>query len=286
MAASTTTTRVGFVGLGNMGGAIADRIIEAGFHTTLWARNENSLEPYKTTSAVVAASLKELGESCNVVGVCVFNDQDVRQVVAGDGDGILYDMAPGSVIAIHSTITRETCADLEVLGKQRGVGILDAPVSGARSGAATGNLAIMVGGDEEAFKKAEPIFQSYGSTVCHMGGIGSGQAVKALNNVLCFANSRLATLALSVADRMGLKPESTLAILTSGSGRSFAMEMKASSGPINPDFVAHAIAMMEKDLVIFQDICRSTNIESTRLDQLAEENIRSVEELVAKNPAQ
>jgi len=267
---STAKTKVGFVGLGDMGGAIAQRIIDAGFPTSLWARNSGSLEPYAGSGADVVSNPLSLGKECDVVGVCVFSDKDVKQVVLGERDGLLYGMAPGGVIAIHSTITMETCRELERLGAERGVFVVDAPVSGAREGAEQGTLCIMVGGSQEGFEKAQPVFASYGKTIEHMGAIGSGQRTKVLNNVLCFVHLATASIAFEVASKLDLNSDELKKVLLNGSGSSSAMGYLVHQLEVDPSFAAHAITMIEKDTGLFQELCKQQGIPRTPLDELAE----------------
>jgi len=279
---STQTTKVGFVGLGDMGGAIAQRIIHAGFPTTLWARKSTSLEPYADSGADFAENLLDMGKECDVVGVCVFSDKDVKQVVLGEGDGLLYGMAPGSVIALHSTITMETCQELESLGAARGVFVIDAPVSGARQGAEQGTLCIMVGGSREGFDKAQPVFSSYGKTIERLGAIGSGQRTKVLNNVLCFVHLATASIAFEVAKKLDLNPDELKKVLLNGSGSSSAMGYLVHQLEVDPKFAAHAITMIEKDTELYQELCKQRGIPSTALDELAEASYEMIGKL-AKN---
>lgn len=273
--------RIGFVGLGDMGGAIAQRIIDAGFPTTLWARKTSSLEPFRHTSAKVAASLQDLGRTADIVGVCVFNDDDVKQVVVGDGEGLLYGMQPGGIIALHSTVTPETCESLEKLGKARGITIIDAPVSGAREGAEQGTLCIMVGGCAEGYEKAKPVLASYGNVIEHLGGIGSGQRAKVLNNVLCFVHLMTASLAFGVGKKFGMNESAMQNVLLNSSGGSVAMghliHLQA-----DPAWAAHALTMVEKDTHLYQQACSRHGIDKTALDQLAEMSIDMVSNLAQK----
>ena len=122
-------TRAGFIGLGSQGGPMARRIAEAGLPLTLWARRPESVAPYADTAAVVAASPAALGAASDVVGVCVVADADVEAVLLGP-DGVLAGMAPGGVVAVHSTIRPDTCRRLAERAAERGVALVDAPVSG------------------------------------------------------------------------------------------------------------------------------------------------------------
>jgi len=273
--------KVGFVGLGDMGGPIAQRILDAGFPTTLWARRPESLKPFAGKEVSEAPSLLSLGSECDVVGICVFSDDDVKQVVLGDGEGILYGMSPGTVIAIHSTVSIGTCQELEALGRERGVLVLDAPVSGprAKQSAIDGELVVMVGGDAGGFEAAKPVFESFASTVCRLGPIGSGQKAKLINNVLGFCNFRIGYLALQVADELGLDGDAIKEVLCNGSGQSATTGILINQLIPNPEYARHAVSMTEKDTRLFQELCRTAGVAPTRLDEMAQEAIQVVEEL-------
>lgn len=273
--------RVGFVGLGDMGGAQAQRIIDAGFLTTLWARREASLAPFQNASNVsVAGSLKELGIACDVVGVCVFDDEGVMQVVDGDGEGVLHGMAPGGVIAIHSTISPQTCEMLETMGSEKGVQILDAPVSGARQGAVGGTLCVMVGGAANGFEKALPFFQCFGSTIELMGPIGSGQRAKLLNNVLNFCNGTLACIAFEVGEKLGLDVHRTQNVLSASSSCSPAMQSLLHRLIPDAQFCAHALTMIRKDTKQFHRVCEEHGIPRGTLNELADLRITLTENML------
>ena len=135
---------IGFVGLGDMGGPIAHRIAAAGFPLAVWSRGVHSLKELGAQPYVAVNSLQELGNRCDIVAICVFGDADVRDVVLGP-DGLLAAMSRDSVLVIHSTVSVALCWEIAVAGAERGVHVLDAPVSGARAGAVNGTLTIMVG---------------------------------------------------------------------------------------------------------------------------------------------
>jgi len=264
-----------------MGGPMAHRIIDAGFPTTLWARRPESLKPYEGKGVSEAQSLVSLGSQCDVVGICVFSDDDVKQVVLGDGDGIMHGMSPGGVIAIHSTISIETCQELEALGKEHGVLVLDAPISGprAKQSAIDGELVVMVGGDAAGFEIATPVFESFASTVCRVGPMGSGQKAKLINNVLGFCNFRMGYLAIQVAEELGLDGDAVKQVLCNGSGQSATTGILINQLIPNPAYARHAVTMTEKDTRLFQELCRTAGVAPTRLDGVAEEAIQVVTEL-------
>lgn len=215
---------VGFVGLGMQGGPIAQRIIDAGYPTTLWARRPASLEPFAGSGATLVDRLAELGARCDLVGVCVFADGDVDEVVAGPG-GLLGAMRPGSTVAVHSTVHPDTVRALERQAEQRGIAVLDAPVSGSAAAAREGRLLVMVGGPAPVAERARPVFETFGDPVLHVGPTGTGQLVKLINNVVLSANFSVVRDAFALGDGLGVTPEVLLEALRHGSGSSRCLEL-------------------------------------------------------------
>ena len=218
---------VGFVGLGMQGAPIAQRIIDAGFPTTLWARRPATLEPFAAGPAHRAGDLAELGAACDLVGVCVFADGDVDEVVAGPG-GLLGSMRPGSTVAVHSTVHPDTCRALEARGRERGIAVLDAPVSGSAAAARQGRLLVMVGGEAPTVDRARPVFETFGDPVLHVGPTGTGQLVKLINNVVLSANFSVVRDAFALGQGFGVSPEILLEALRHGSGASRCLELLGS----------------------------------------------------------
>ncbi|HVW43692.1 MAG TPA: NAD(P)-dependent oxidoreductase [Amycolatopsis sp.] len=213
-------TTVGFIGLGDQGAPIAQRILAAGWPLRVWARRSASVAPLVAAGAVVAGSPAELGAACDLVGVCVSTDDDVREVVLRDGDGVLSGMAKGGVIAVHSTVSPDTVRELHREARQRDVALLDAPVSGGSGGARAGTLTVMVGGDAEPVTVARPVFDTFAGTVAHLGPVGAGQEMKLLNNNLCYANVAMGVSAMEIAERLGMDLAEVAAIIKRSSGAS------------------------------------------------------------------
>jgi 3-hydroxyisobutyrate dehydrogenase-like beta-hydroxyacid dehydrogenase len=220
--------RVGFIGLGDMGGALATRIIGAGFRTVLWARRQEALTSFAGPGVETARTPAELAAGADMIGICVWDDQAVRDVMYG-ADGVLAGCRPGTVIAIHSTVHPDTCQELADSAAKRGVVVVDAPVSGGRQVALTGKLVVAVGADEDIFDRCLPVLASFGDPVIHLGQVGAGQFAKLLNNALLAANLVVANDALSLAPSLGLQPDALVRVLQHGSGRSFALDVTIAS---------------------------------------------------------
>jgi 3-hydroxyisobutyrate dehydrogenase len=227
---------------------MAQRIIEEGIATTLWARNPTSLAPF-SGRADIAVDPADLGRLSDVVGVCVTDDDAVREVVLGR-TGVLAGMDAGSVLAIHSTIGTATCAEVDEAAKRHQVIVIDAPVSGGGAAAAAGSLTVYVGGPEEGVERARPVLDTYGDPVLHMGGLGSGLRTKLINNVLNAAQFGLAHDAMVVGEALGLDPQLLGRALTSGSGKSFALDVYVGLGSL--DVIAgHLGPLLSKDVGLF-----------------------------------
>lgn len=253
--------RIGFIGLGSQGGPMARRIVDAGFETTLWARRHNSLLPFVETPAKVAGTLTELGEASDLVCICVVNDADVRDVITGE-DGVLQGMRAGGIIAIHSTVHPDTCHELSSVAAERGVSIVDAPVSGGGMGASAGTLLVMVGGDTEVVERCRPVFDTYADPVVHLGGIGSGEVAKLLNNLLFTANLATAASTLSLGESLGVDPARLGEVITHGTSNSFALGRVVSAGGTLDRIAAHAGELLRKDVGLVAGLADAAKTEA------------------------
>jgi 3-hydroxyisobutyrate dehydrogenase len=249
---------------------MARRIVDAGFPLTIWARREASYEPYADTAAKPAGTPAELGALSDVVGVCVLQDADVEQVVAGP-DGLLEGMAAGSVLAIHSTVLPETCIKLAELAAEKGVLLIDATVSGGHNVAVEGGLLVMVGGPKEAFDKAMPVFETYGKVILHVGSVGSGQRVKLINNLLLTVHFGIGHEAFLLADDLGIDKAAMGTALIHGSGASFAIGVLAQSGFYASELAEKAGILCSKDATVLEQVAKEAGADTGRLVRLADE---------------
>jgi 3-hydroxyisobutyrate dehydrogenase-like beta-hydroxyacid dehydrogenase len=233
---------VGFIGLGSQGAPMARRIDAAGYPLLLWARRPEALVPFGDTHAELVSSIAELGARAEQVGVCVVDDAGVRDVVGA----LLPHMRAGSRIAIHSTIHPETCRALARQAAERHIALIDAPVSGGAPAATAGTLTVMIGGEAAAVAAALPVFQTFGSTLAHLGGVGAGQLAKLVNNSLMAANMALADAALHAGATLGLDPAALSALVQVSSGRSYAFDVRARLPNIG--LFAHGAKLLAKDV--------------------------------------
>ncbi|MET9214114.1 MULTISPECIES: NAD(P)-dependent oxidoreductase [unclassified Nocardia] len=252
--------RIGFIGLGSQGGPMARRIIDAGYPTTLWARRPASLEPFADTTASTADSPAALGAAADLVCVCVVGDADVREVVTGE-HGVLAGMAPGSVLAVHSTVHPDTCRELSELAARQGISVLDAPVSGGGPAAAEGRLLVMVGGPADAVETARPVFATYANPIVHLGDVGAGQFAKLLNNLLFTANLATAQGTLRLGAELGLDTARLGEVITHGTADSFALGRVVASGGTLDGLAVRAGELLRKDVGLLADLAAAAAAE-------------------------
>ena len=263
---SDTSLRVGFIGLGIMGGPMAQNILKAGFPLTVWNRTAARAEPLAALGARAAASPAEVAAASDVVVSCVTDSPDVEAIALGAG-GIIEGGRPGLIYVDCSTISPQVaCRVGEVLG-ERGVAMLDAPVSGGDVGAKAGTLAIMAGGEADAFERALAVLQAMGRTVVHVGPAGAGQVVKLCNQVAGALNLLAMSEAISLARRSGVAPEKMLEVVSAGAAGSWMLSNlapRAVRGDFAPGFM---VSLQQKDLrlVLEQAAATQTVLPGTAL---------------------
>ena len=218
--------KVGFVGLGLMGRPMARNLNSAGHDLVLYNRTRQKAEELATeTGADVADSAGEVARVCDVTITMLPAPPDVERVVAGE-DGILENAATGDLLVDMSTSSPVLAREMAASARERGIGMLDAPVSGGDVGAIEGTLSIMVGGEEEDFERAKPLFDAMGKTVTHVGGPGAGQITKAANQVVVALTIEAVSEALVLGSRGGVSPEKVLDVLSGGLAGNKVMDLK------------------------------------------------------------
>ena len=247
-----STPRVGFIGLGSQGAPMARRIVEGGHPLTVWARRPESVAPFADTAAEVAATPARLAAASDIVGICVVADADVEDVLLRD-DGVLAGMAPGGIVAIHSTVHPDTCRRLAEVAAGGDVEVIDAPVSGGAPAAEAGRLLVMVGGPKTALERCRPVFATFGEQILHLGDLGRGQAAKALNNLVFAAQVALALDTYAFADGIGIHRDALAEVLANGSGGSRAAAILAAAD-FDTEGIASAAPLLRKDIDIALDL--------------------------------
>lgn len=215
--------RVGFIGLGIMGGPMATNCLKAGFEVTVYNRTASKADALRDAGATVADSPASVAAETDVVCSCVTASQDVLEVVLDEQTGIIAGVGAGATVVDFSTVApRVARACSEQLG-QKGAGFLDAPISGGDVGAREGTLSIMVGGEKEHFERALPVLETMGKTVTHCGPSGAGYVVKLCNQILGGLHLIAAAEAMTLAKQAGLDPEPMLKAVSSGAAGSWML---------------------------------------------------------------
>jgi 2-hydroxy-3-oxopropionate reductase len=241
--------KVGFIGLGVMGAPMARNLIEAGHELVVHSRSPEPVEALAEAGAATAASPRDVAEQADVVITMLPDSPAVEAVVLGD-EGVLSGASEGDLLIDMSTIHPTVSTAIAEQAAERGVGALDAPVSGGDVGAQQGTLSIMVGGAEDDFERAAPLFDVLGKTVVHVGGPGAGQVVKACNQVVVGITIAAVSEALVLGSKAGVEPEKILDVLGGGLAANKVMEMRRSNF-LEHDFTpGFRIDLHHKDLDI------------------------------------
>jgi 3-hydroxyisobutyrate dehydrogenase len=246
----TVTPRIGVVGLGNMGRPMAENLLKGGFALAVADADPKRLAGLGV-KALLPASLAALGEMSEIVITMLPDGKIVRKALLGDGsnDGVLDGLQPGSLVIDMSSSapvgTRELGAELA----ERGIALVDAPVSGGVKRAIDGTLAIMVGGAASDIERARPLLAAMGREIFPTGPLGSGHAMKALNNYVSAAGLAAAAEAVMIGERFGLDPNTMVDILNASTGRNNATENKLKQFIVPKRYAAgFTIGLMAKDL--------------------------------------
>jgi 2-hydroxy-3-oxopropionate reductase len=219
--------RIGFIGLGIMGKPMARNLMEAGYELVVYNRSRGKVDELAQEGAEAAGSPREVAEQSDVVITMLPDSPEVREIVAGE-DGVFEGIKESSLLIDMSTISPVATEALAAAAGDKGVGMLDAPVSGGETGAIDGALSIMVGGSEEDFERARPIFDVLGQTVVRVGEAGAGQVVKACNQIIVALVIEAVSEALVLGSKAGVDPEKIIEVLSGGLAGSKVMEAKKS----------------------------------------------------------
>ncbi len=258
---SAGSTRVGFIGLGDMGGPMAKQLLDWPGGLTVCDMRAEAVEPFTAAGAEAAASAAELAAKCGVICIAVVNDRQVRAVLTGE-NGVLSTAEPGTVVAVHSTIGDESAVEFAGLCAERGVELVDAPISGGAAGANSGRLAVMIGGSERAVAAVRKPFGCFADLVVHAGEVGAGTRMKLARNLLHFISFTAATEAQRLAEAAGLDITALGKVVrhsdavTGGAG---SIMLRDTTAPIEEgDFwlpiLTHVRELGEKDLSLALDL--------------------------------
>jgi 3-hydroxyisobutyrate dehydrogenase-like beta-hydroxyacid dehydrogenase len=246
----------GFIGLGHQGTPMAERMIDAGLRPWLWARRTEVLGRYEGADARLAASPAELGARCDVVGLCLYDARATDSVLFGV-DGLMAAVRPGTVLALHSTVGPAYVQDLAARVAERGVSVVDAPVSGGDA-AAAGKLLVITGGGEEPCALCAPMFATYAGRVVHTGPLGSAQAAKLINNSLMTAITGLVFDAFDLGAALDVDRDRLGEVLAHGSAANPSVGIYLGLGADR--FSVAAWPTLHKDVALARSLSVDTKI--------------------------
>jgi 3-hydroxyisobutyrate dehydrogenase len=246
-------TRVAFLGLGTMGEAMAGNLARAGFAVTGWNRTAGRAAALGQDGVAMAATAADAVADADIVVICVSDTPDVEAVLFGP-DGVVAGARPGTLIIDCSTIAPSGSWDFAARLRERGLAMVDAPVSGGSEGAQKATLTIFVGGDAEDVERARPVLAAMGKTITHVGPIGAGQAVKAVNQVILAGAYLGVAEGIVLAIKAGLDVEQVVGALGGGAAQSWVLANRSGRMLDNDYPLGFKVALHRKDLGIALDL--------------------------------
>ena len=254
--------RVAFLGLGVMGYPMAGHLAKAGHQVTVYNRSPQKadkwLAEFGGAAGRAARTPAAAAQNADIVLMCVGNDDDVRQVVMGQ-DGVLEGLAKGGILVDHTTASAIVAREAHAACKAKGVGFLDAPVSGGQAGAENGKLTIMAGGDADVYARAEGVMQHYARAVTLMGGPGAGQLTKMVNQICIAGMVQALSEGIAFAQKAGLDVERVLGVIGKGAAQSWQMDNRGKTMLADQFEHGFAVDWMRKDLAICLEEARKNH---------------------------
>ena len=244
--------KVAFLGLGVMGYPMAGHLLKKGGHdVTVYNRTAAKAQQWaKEYGGKQAATPREAAKDCEFVMMCVGNDDDVRSVVYGD-NGALAGIKKGAILVDHTTASATVAREVHQKAKDKGIGFVDAPVSGGQAGAVNGQLGIMCGGEQATFDKAKPVLDVYAKMCALIGGPGAGQLTKMVNQLCIVGIAQSLAEALAFAERNELDLEKVIGVISKGAAQSWQMENRwKPMSELKAEGFGFAIEWMRKDMGI------------------------------------
>jgi len=240
---------VGYIGLGIMGGPMARHLAAASHSVVVYNRTTAKADEWvKANGGSWVPTPREVVEQSDVVFMCVGNDDDVRSVVYG-ADGVLAGMSKGKTLVDHTTASATLARELSIACAEKGVGFVDAPVSGGQAGAENGQLTIMCGSDDvAAYERIEPIVDAYAKRCKQLGNAGAGQLAKMVNQICIAGIAQGLSEALNFAMRAGLNPDDVVDVISKGAAQSWQMENRSKTMVRDEFEFGFAVEWMRKDL--------------------------------------
>ncbi len=250
---------VGFIGLGIMGSPMAVHLQEAGHEVRGYNKRRDTAGPLVEAGGHKATSIADAVQGADIVAIMVPDSPDVQEVLTGPG-GVFESAAPGTLIIDFSSIRPDVTAELAETARERGFGLLDAPVSGGEAGAKNAALSIMVGGSAEDFAAAKPIFEAVGKTIVHVGPNGAGQTVKAANQLIVGTNIQVLAEALVFLEAYGVDTEAAMDVLGGGLAGSTVLQQKRGNMLKRSFAPGFRIDLHHKDMGIVTSAAREAGV--------------------------
>ena len=253
---------VGFIGLGNMGGGMSANIQRAGYPMVVYDLREEASKPLLEGGARLANSPAEVASLCDITLTSLPGPKEVESVSTGP-EGVLEGMKPGGIYIDLSTSRPTLIREIEPRFRQKGCHVLDAPVSGGKSGAASGNLAVMVGGEREIFDRVKPILDSFGDKVFYAGSIGAGSVAKLVHNMIGHGVRQAIAEGLTLGVKAGVEAEALWECIRRGSlgrmsGLHEGIARTVFTGEFDPP--SFALELSRKDIGLATDLGREFNV--------------------------
>jgi 3-hydroxyisobutyrate dehydrogenase len=253
-------TKVAFIGLGVMGYPMAGHIAAAGHQVTVYnrtaAKAEAWVQEHSGHGGASAPTPQAAAEGAEMAFTCVGNDDDLRAVVLGE-DGVFAGLASGGLVIDNTTASAAVARELHAHGAERGIGVVDAPVSGGQSGAENGVLTVMCGGDEADFERARPVIDCYARAVTLIGPSGAGQLTKMVNQICVAGVVQGLAEGLNFGLRAGLDMDKVVATISKGAAQSWQMENRSATMCQGEFEFGFAVDWMRKDLAICLEEARA-----------------------------
>jgi 3-hydroxyisobutyrate dehydrogenase-like beta-hydroxyacid dehydrogenase len=251
--------KLGFIGLGNMGSRIAQRLLDHGYQLYVYDRDLAKVEAIAQRGAVVAENILQLARTVDVILSCLTNDDAVRSVYS-EPAGVLAGARSKTVVLEMSTISPESSRDLHRLGARGGIEVLDVAVSGSTPAAEQGILTLLVGGNEEVFRAAKPIFQAIAKQYFLLGGSGSGTAMKLVVNTLLGVGMQAIAEAVVLGEKAGIDRERLLTVLSKTAVIAPAHVGKLAKAAINDYTQQFPLRLMNKDFQLILEAAAQENV--------------------------
>jgi 2-hydroxy-3-oxopropionate reductase len=252
-------TTVAFIGLGIMGGPMAANLVKAGFDVTGYNRSPDKVKALVEAGGAGADSVAEAVRGAEVIITIVPDSPDVEEVTGG-ADGIFAHAEQGALYIDMSSIRPDVSVRVAQAGRDAGLRVLDAPVSGGEAGAIEGSLSIMVGGEAEDFEAARPVLDALGKTIVHVGPAGSGQTVKAANQLIVAVNIEALAEAVVFLEAYGVDTEAALRVLGGGLAGSTVLDRKGANMLAREFAPGFRLALHNKDLGIVTSAAREAGV--------------------------